>query len=702
MGKKLNKFQRRFIKSNYQNLSVEQIAQELKIDPKLVRQSIRDSGLQNKQEVPDVQKDSGFLNQHAGKIVLILVSAYIAFFSFISILRYNTFNFHDQDLSIHAQTVWNILHGSTHSSILGFSFLGNHLNLILFPIAPIYAIFPSALTLLLLQTLFIGLGAVPLYLIAREVLEKKFAIFFSLLYLIFPALHFCNYYEFHPVTFVPFFFMFMFYYFQKEKFAPFVCFMLLVLLCKENMSLGIIFFGSYVLFFTRRSLRWKITPIALAVAWLICALKIMPYFSKETIDFSLIYRHIGPTMPQAVANIIMHPVHTLKLMFTAKNMAFLFQLFFPLGFLSLLFPKLLLFSSPFFLQQLLSARKVDHSIEYHYAAKLVPFIFISAVYGMKFLLKSKFFSRRRGLLIGIILIASVISNFSFGLLTKLPKYLAPRNTVKAIDNNKRMLLAQIPKDASVVATFEFLPHLSQRKSVYSFHTAYTKKYTLSRKDYILPENIEYALVNFDDYLTFTEFYAAEHYKNLQSFFARGKWSLVAAVDSFALLKNGEKADLGLYRMLNEPTPLSSTRLYIEDNILILGYNIENSSIKAGEPVQLTLSWQCMRDTGKDYWLAFSLVDEDGKLLHKYNHPICYRIYPTFAWKKGDSLEENIWFFVPSNIKSRQASIKMLVIDRGTAGIKGGTAKVIAVKSNTYGIFDASGWINLGKIQIESK
>jgi glycosyltransferase involved in cell wall biosynthesis len=102
----------------------------------------------------------------------LLVGLYIFSFGLISILKYNSFRYDDFDLAVHAQTLYNILHGSLESSILGVPFLGNHLNFILFLIAPIYAIFRSPLTLLLLQTAALGLSGYPIYLIAKEQLPK--------------------------------------------------------------------------------------------------------------------------------------------------------------------------------------------------------------------------------------------------------------------------------------------------------------------------------------------------------------------------------------------------------------------------------------------------------------------------------------------------------------------------------------------------
>jgi len=430
--------------------------------------------------------------------VLILAAGYILFFSLISILRYHTFDYNDFDLAIHTQIVWNILHGSIHSSILGISFLGNHMSLILFLIAPVYALFSTPLTLLLPQTLFIGLGVIPLYLLARDILARKFALLFCLLYLLYPALHFVNYFEFHPVSLAMLFLLSMVYYFEKEKFIPFLCFMFLSLLCKENISPGVFFFGLYVLFFRRRSWKWSLTPLLITGVWLILELRIMAFFNQGIIDFNWLYSYLGRTMPEAVIDIFRHPLIVLKYIFTEANMRFLFQLLLPLAFLCLLSPKVLFIAISFFPQQLLSLRLTDHVIYYHYTAKLVPFLFISA---------------------------------------------------------------------------EFLPKLSSRKEVYSFHHVYIGKYTLSDTEYVLPEDVEYALIDFNDYSTFTSFYSPHQYKNLQKFFSKGKWGLLTAADNITLFKKGYKSGKKLCQVLKEPSLLSSMKFLIEDSVAIREYKM---------------------------------------------------------------------------------------------------------------------------------
>lgn len=645
------------------------------------------------------KKIEKFFDRYAALIVSIITAGYITFFSIVSIRRYNAFNYGDFDLAVHAQTVWNILHGGIYSSILGIPFLGNHLNFILFLIAPVYAIFPAPQTLLLLQTLFIGLAVIPIYLLARDMLDKKFALIFSLLYLIYPALNFVNRYEFHPVAFSIFFLLFMIYYFEKAKFVPFLCLMFLAILCKENIALGVFFFGLYILFFKKRSLKWSLIPLIIAAFWLILGLKIMFYFNRGIIDFGYIYSHLGTTPLNIIGNIFTHPHILLKLIFTKENMKLLTKLFSPLAFLPLLSPKILFISTPFFLQQLLSIRVEDHTIKYHYAAKIIPFLFASAIYGTRLLLKSKFINRHRWYFLGILVIVSTISNLCFGLLPKMPEYFSSRYTMDEIDYKKQDFIDRIPENASVVATFELLPKLSQRKMVFSFHHVHTGKYTLSRKEYILPEDVEYALIDFDDYLTFTSFHAHQQHKNLQEFFTKDKWGLVAAADNLGLFKKRYRTDEKLCQTLGEFTPLSSARFLVEDNITLWGYHIENQKVRPGDMIRLSFIWECLRESDKDYWIAFKVVDESGNSIHKYNHPICYRIYPTYSWKKGDILKECCWMPVPSKIKSRKAWLKMGIFDRSTVGPKGGAVRGASVKTNISGMFDPDGWINLGKIEI---
>jgi uncharacterized membrane protein len=677
------------------------MAQRLNISIEEVRHSISDLGLDSNSGQSTVTKIDNFFDNNSVFLLFIFAAFYILFFSFVCFIRYNSFNYSDFDLAVYAQVLWNVLHGSMQSSILGIPFLGNHFDLILFLVVPIYAVFKSPLILLIIQSIFLGAGVVPLYLLVKHLLDKKFAFLFCVLYLSYPAIHFVNLYEFHPVAFVTFFLLFMLYYFEKEKFSSFLLFMFLSMSCKENIALGIFFFGLYILIFRKRSIKWSLAVLLSSCLYLIVSVKIMDFFNKGTIEFGYIYSHIGKSLPEVGINLLKHPSDTFRYIVNYGNGKFLFQLLFPLGFLCILSPKVLFISLPFFLQQLLSIRPEDHAIEYHYAAKLIPFLFFGAAYGLKLLLKSRYVSRHRNIFWAMLFILAILSNFMFGVLPKMPQYFSERYFKQDIDYSKQALVDKIPKDASVVTTFEFLPKLSQRKELYSFHHVYIGKYTLSsKKDYVLPDSVEYALMDFDDYLLFTSFHLPGQYANLKKFFDKDKWGLVSAVDNIGLFRKNIDSNISLFQFLDTPRSLGSTRLLIEENVNALGYEIENKKLNPGESIHISFIWECIKETGKDYWIAFKLVDKYDKIIHQFNHPVCYRIAPTFSWAKADIIKEDIWMLVPLKTKVKEARLKMFIFDRSTAGRRGGIAKGVAIRANTYGIFDDSGWIDLGSIEIE--
>lgn len=59
-----------------------------------------------------------------------LIALYVLFFSINSFLRYYSFDYDNMDLAAYNQIIWNIVHGSLESSILGINFLGHHAHFI--------------------------------------------------------------------------------------------------------------------------------------------------------------------------------------------------------------------------------------------------------------------------------------------------------------------------------------------------------------------------------------------------------------------------------------------------------------------------------------------------------------------------------------------------------------------------------------------
>src|SRR3989338_4235908 len=98
-----------------------------------------------------------------------LIVAYTITFGVLSVLRHFSFYSTALDLGIYDQAVWGYSQGRLIiDTVINSVMLGDHAQPILFLVAPFYWIYSSPVTLLILQSIMIGLAALPLYWFARE------------------------------------------------------------------------------------------------------------------------------------------------------------------------------------------------------------------------------------------------------------------------------------------------------------------------------------------------------------------------------------------------------------------------------------------------------------------------------------------------------------------------------------------------------
>jgi uncharacterized membrane protein len=580
------------------------------------------------------------------KIILyVLIFGYIFYFCLISAIKFYAYSFYDFDLAVHALSIWNIVHGSIFNSILGIPFLGNHLNLILFLLAPVYFIFPHPFTLLFIQTLFLGLGAVPIYLLAKRVLDEKWALVLVFAYLFYPALAYANLFEFHPPALATFFILFAVYFYELGHFYRFMLFSLLAMFCQENIPLAIVMLG-FLSILRRKGLKWIIVPILLGLVYFILALLLMGNFNNNTVQFISLYKWMGSSVSNMFVNLLKNPVFFIKVLFRKECLLYLVQIFLPVMFIPLFSPLLLLPALPFFFQHMFSARSFDIRIYYHYTAEIIPFIFMSLIYGVKFLIQHKLVLNQRLFKIAFLcLILSV--NFMYGPHFVIFNSVWTHYKSDYLDKFKDILVNKIPKNAAVVTTFEFLPHLAQRQSLYSFHHVYRGFHTLSNKPYVLPIHTEYALLDFNDRLTFQGFYIPGGYKNIQNFLLNGSWQVIDFMESLVLFKKHADISYIICKKLNklENNPARIIGIDIDNALTFLGFDINKNTDK--NILDLTLYYRSINYTPRVITIVIDILSKDGRQLARLIHPICYGIFPTSSWQKDSVYMDRLRLEVPS-------------------------------------------------------
>jgi uncharacterized membrane protein len=454
--------------------------------------------------------------------VLIPLIIYISVFSVLTILRYYSFTATAWDLGEFSQSMWTTLHcGKLFYNNVEFgSHFHVHFRPILFLLLPAYALFESPVTLLVLKSIFLGLGAIPLYWISKQELNNRISLLFPISYLLYPSLHGANWFDFHPENFVPVFVLLAFFYYKNGKLGRFFLFVILALMTKEDVSLVIVSLGLYFLI-TNRKLLFKhpmskeiLIPCAtifLGFAWLMFSLTITQYFLQADgyaaytpsgyVHFKNAYGRLGGNegLFNLIRTLLTDPLLVLQVLFSdyGAKITYLLALFLPVAFLPLLDLKFTILFLPTLLAYLLADSPNYYSISYQYPCLLIPGIFIAAVYGMKKLSNLKLIDYRGGyynlrglfkhsklLLVGI----TVVGIFIFSLFPSISSILGPSEQNKPIITHHKLLLLKIltyiPANASVLTQSDIFPHLSHRLYAYVY-------YNTTPVDYILFDTSSY-------------------------------------------------------------------------------------------------------------------------------------------------------------------------------------------------------------------
>ncbi len=215
-------------------------------------------------------------------IVLGLVALYALFFSAYTIQRHQAFLTSAFDLGNFDQAIWNTAHGRplALTNIPGVTIrLAHHVEPILFLIAPLYWIWSDVRAILILQSLAIAAGAIPLFWYATRRVGAGPAVIFAAIYLLFPALQGVNLFDFHAVALAPLFLLLAWNWLDEQRDGLFLVAGVLAAMTKEEISLLIAMMGLYTLVVQRRRFGWL--PFVAGVGWFFFVLEVIsPAFNQ--------------------------------------------------------------------------------------------------------------------------------------------------------------------------------------------------------------------------------------------------------------------------------------------------------------------------------------------------------------------------------------------------------------------------------------
>lgn len=409
---------------------------------------------------------------------------YAVYFSIATIQNHHNFGTSAFDLGIETNLVWNTLHGGPlfRSAPLGGNMMhgGYHQTYFAFVLAPFFALWPRAETLLIIQATFLGAAAIPLFLLLRSKVGVLPGLVVCACFLLYGPLHGANLYDFHYQPFGVFFTLLLAYLIESGRgWSILLPVALLMLSVREDMGAMMGALGGFYLFSGKRPKDALILALMGTAYVLVMKLYVMPHlFLKGRSSFTFIYRLLLPEGESSFGGVLKtlfaNPLFALSTILTPEKLSYALQIFVPLVLLPLRRSVALLLFLPGCLLTLLStAYPAAVMTSFQYTSYWAPMAFLSLGYALRDQ-RARSHPRMQAWICAICL-ATVLTSTRFGAVFQVetargafdPVHLRPTPEGREMMRDFRALALKIPKDAKVASSEWLISHLAARKDAYA-------------------------------------------------------------------------------------------------------------------------------------------------------------------------------------------------------------------------------------------
>jgi hypothetical protein len=161
---------------------------------------------------------------------------------------------------------------------------------------------------------------------------------------------------------------------------------------------------------------------------------------------------------------------------------------------------------------------------------------------------------------------------------------------------------------------------------------------------------EWALIDFNDYLTFYDFYTPGGDRDTFRFLDGGNWQLVESVNSLALFKKGERPELALAGRASESEINDRMDIRIAPFAKLIGLDVKPKKFREAKITQVEAFFVCLSKIPDDwlFFVVFSRRGDPGFQLRNFFWA-AYRMYPTSRWSPGEIVKQTCDILIPEDI-----------------------------------------------------
>ena len=544
-------------------------------------------------------------------IWLLVIIIYSVFVSLMGFYRYSL-NQSSWDLGVFTQGFEGLYKlGFMYNSLDFFknpsgNYLGVHFSPLLYLFFPFYYIWPSPITLIVVQTVFYSAGVIPLYLLAKRELGKLPSMLISIAHLVHPGSLYLLLYDFHEIAFFPTLFFLTIFFYRTNRTVLFFSSLLLSCLVNEFTPIVMIFFSLYCILYDRK-LRVCQVPASIISLALATLISITSFYVSGAINPIWAPQHgwsiLGTSLGDIFSNLLVRP-DLVFLSLTNDIHAKVLNILYLLGpylFLPVLSNGFLIVLLPWMGAVLLSSFPI-YTIFLHYQAMNLPVSIVATIIGgRRFCRVMKISVEKMATTVLVMTLVFTIMIGPTGLLAAPSDFNSSQEIYGyRIDLTRNIkvdtydqFVALVPDDSVVLTQVRFYPQLADKTPYVLLNippTDWPFYGQLPLKDKLSPE---YVLLDLDEpsFLMGATYYwengTTRYVTSLSSTYdilSDGDWGVFAEVDSVILYKRSyDKYPLlydGFMRTYN-----SSNLIYDANKVQIHGYDQEEILEHAGNDSQ---------------------------------------------------------------------------------------------------------------------
>jgi len=397
------------------------------------------------------KKIARVFEKHSTLLLTLWLVILFVLYSLLSILRHNHFQSGGFDLGLYDQGIWQYSRFLyPYNTIKERLILGDHLNLTLPLLGPLFYLWNNVKILLLFQSFCLTFSSLAVYLLAKKRnYSNKIALAVAFIYSFFYGLQQAVFFDFHPVVIATGLIPWLAYFFENKKTRLTVITTVLLLATQENMGLALVGLGCFYLF--NKTLRKGAFLFILSGAFFTFAAV------KATAALSPIGFEYQP-------EITLNPIKNLIELFNnPEKRQVWFYSFAWFSFLPLLSPGALIAVTIDLSQYFVTGNEFARmwSPFMHHRAILAPFLALGTLEALSLFKKRINLNYLAVLLVAVSLFLQYFFHFPLNKLIK-PNYW--QNEAWMSDN--QTIFREIPSTASLAAQQNLIPHLSHRKEIY--------------------------------------------------------------------------------------------------------------------------------------------------------------------------------------------------------------------------------------------